>query len=440
MSRSAQVALVAAISIVIASVAWWYTQSRAPQAWTASEITLLRSLWIDSLPALPTNTGNAVADSLEAAEFGHQLFFDQRLSINGQVSCASCHQPERHFTDGIKVAAGTKAGMRNTMSIIGTAYSPWFFWNGRKDSLWSQALSPLENPLEHAGSRMQIVHLVSQDSSYRARYEKLFGALADFDDPARFPATAGPIDDTTSKSNWHSMSSEDRETVTSVFANIGKAIAAYERLLLPGASRFDRYVEALVENNLNTTDILNSDELAGLRLFIGEGQCMNCHNGPLFTNHEFHNTGVLSSPGALPSMGRVEGIRELLEDPLNCLGQFSDAESKDCSEVRFARVGDELIGTHKTPSLRNVAETAPYMHAGQLATLAEVINHYDRAPGAMVGHNEAKPLGLDRKKKRQLEAFLRTLTGPVAVDSNWLVAPVNSLNPTVRQPTHPEGT
>lgn len=425
MSKSAPFAVVAVISVVVASIIWWYTQTRSPETWTSAEITLLRSLWIANLPALPANKSNAAADSLEVAQLGHQLFFDKRLSTSEQVSCASCHQPERHFTDGLEVAVGAKTGVRNTMSIVGTAYSPWFFWNGRKDSLWSQALSPLENPLEHGSTRVQLVHLVTQDSGYRMQYEKLFGPLANFSDPLRFPAAAGPIDDKTLNNNWHSMSNGDRGAITRVFVNIGKAIAAYERLLVPGASRFDQYVEALIADNNAKTDMLSPDELAGLKLFIGEAQCINCHNGPLFTNHEFHNTGVLSSPGTLPSMGRVEGLRELLKDPFNCMGQFSDSEIAECEELRFVRTGDELIGTHKTPSLRNVAETAPYMHAGQLATLTEVINHYDRAPGAMVGHNEAKTLDLGRREKRQLEAFLHTLTGPVAADSKWLAAPGN---------------
>ena len=314
-------------------------------------------------------------------------------------------------------------GVRNTMSIVGTAYSPWFFWDGRKDSLWSQAMSPLESPLEHASSRMQIVHLVSQDNGYRAQYEKLFGVLADFSDSSRFPVAAGPVEDQTLHRNWQAMSFEDKEMVTRVFVSVNKAIAAYERLLLPGVSRFDRYVEALVAGNHNNSKILSTDELAGLKLFIGETQCMNCHNGPLFTNHEFHNTGVLSSPGALPSMGRVEAVRKVLTDPFNCLGPFSDAESDGCTELRFVRTGDELVAALKTPSLRNVAETTPYMHAGQLATLTEVIDHYNRAPTAMVGHNEAKPLSLNRKERRQLEAFLHSLNGPVATDPKWLKPP-----------------
>ena len=221
------------------------------------------------------------------------------------------------------------------------------------------------------------------------------------------------------------MSQEDKDNVTNVFVNIGKSIAAYERLLQPGPSRFDLYLKSLLSNDETKTDVFNKDEQAGLRLFIGKAQCINCHNGPLFTNNEFHNTGVLSSPGMLPSMGRVIGVRTARADPFNCLGDFSNAKENDCAELTFAKTGDELIGTHKVPSLRNVAQTAPSMHAGQISTLADLIDQYNRAPGAMIGHNESKPLGLNKKEKKQLEAFLHTLTGSIATDSKWLTRPSN---------------
>lgn len=423
MSKAVRGSLTAIILVLLAGV-WWYAQpDRNSEAWTDSEINLIRSLWIANLPPLPTGTGNTVADDRQAAEFGHRLFFDKRLSANGQISCASCHRPGHFFTDGLEVAEGLDTGKRNTMSVVGAAYSPWLFWDGRKDSLWSQALSPLENPLEHGSSRMHLAHLVAQDKLYRAQYEKLFGPLDDFSDPSRFPAAAGPVSDQGLDKSWKSMSPGDREAVTRVFANIGKAIAAYERLLLPGAARFDHYVEALVAGNREPDEILNKDERAGLRLFIGKAQCINCHNGPLLTNHEFHNTALLSSPGSLPSKGRINAVQVVLDDPFNCKGDFSDIHPRECTELRFIRTGDNLVGAHKTPSLRNTAETAPYMHAGQLATLKEVIDHYDRAPAAMVGHNEAKVLSLRRKEAKQLEAFLHTLSGPIAADSKWLKAP-----------------
>lgn len=423
MSNAARGMLTVAILAILAG-AWWYAQSGThSKAWTDLEITLIRSLWIDNLPPLPTGTGNTVADNLQAAEFGHRLFFDKRLSANGRVSCAVCHRPERSFTDGLEVAEGLSTEKRNTMSVVGAAYSPWMFWDGRKDSLWSQALSPLENPLEHRSSRMQLAHLVVQDEHYRTRYEKLFGPLDDFSDASRFPAAAGPVGDKKLHQRWQSMTPEDQEAVTRVFVNIGKAIAAYERLLVPGAARFDRYVEALVTGNREPHEILSKDERAGLKLFVGKAQCINCHNGPLLTNNEFHNTAVLSSPGSLPGKGRIKAVQAVLEDPFNCRGDFSDVNPRECTELRFIQTGDNLAGAHKTPSLRNTAKTAPYMHAGQLATLKEVIDHYDRAPAAMVGHNEAKVLSLSRREARQLEAFLHTLTAPVAADAKWLKAP-----------------
>ncbi len=385
-------------TIVLAGVVFWSMRPPAPGAWTEAEFELLRSLWIGSLPPLPAGPSNAVADNPRAAHLGQQLFFDTRLSANGAVSCATCHQPERLFTDGLDVAQGVARGTRHTMGLAGVAYSPWMFWDGRKDSVWSQALGPLESPIEHGGNRTQFVNLLASDDHYRTEYTALFGKLPEL--PAQDAAIA------------------------EVFANMGKAIAAYERLLLPGESPFDRYVQLLLERDEQLMDsILSVDEVAGLRLFIGEAQCINCHNGPLFTNNEFHNTAVLPAAGELPSMGRVAAVREARADPFNCFGDFSDDPHANCAELRFARTGDDLIGAHKTPSLRNVALTAPYMHAGQMNSLAEIIDQYDRAPPALIGHNEAKTLNLSGNERRQLETFLHTLSAPLATSPEWLAAP-----------------
>ncbi|TDJ32014.1 MAG: cytochrome-c peroxidase [Gammaproteobacteria bacterium] len=387
-----------AVTILLVSTVLWLIWPPAPGAWTESEIELLRSLWIGSLPPVPADPSNAVADDPRAARFGQRLFFDTRLSANGEVACATCHQPEHLFTDGLDVAQGVARGERHTMGLAGVAYSPWMFWDGRRDSLWAQALAPLESPVEHGGNRLQFVELLVSDAQYRSEYAALFDELPEL--PAQDPA------------------------ITEVFVNMGKAIAAYERLLVPGASRFDRYVQALLADDERQFEaMLSDDELAGLRLFIGDAQCINCHNGPLFTNNEFHNTAVLPARGKLPSMGRVAAVRETRADPFNCVGRFSDDPDANCAELRFARTGDDLIGAHKTPSLRNVALTAPYMHAGQMTSLTEIIDQYNRAPLAMVGHSEAKPLNLWRNERKQLEAFLRTLSGPLATSPEWLAAP-----------------
>jgi len=397
MNASRKTGIFTVVAILLAVAAFWFIRSPVPGAWTEAEMALIRSLWIGSLSPVPADPSNAVADDPRAARLGQRLFFDTRLSANGAVACATCHQPELLFTDGLDVAQGVARGERNSMSLVGVAYSPWMFWDGRKDSLWAQALAPLESPVEHGGSRLQFAELLASDMQYRTEYEALFGSLPELSEP---------------------------NAVTGVFVNMGKAIAAYERLLLPGAGQFDRYVEALIEEHETPADsILSDGEVAGLRLFIGDAQCINCHNGPLFTNNEFHNTAVLPVAGKLPSLGRVGAVREVTADPFNCAGDFSDNPDGRCAELRFARTGDELIGAHKTPSLRNVALTAPYMHAGQMQTLAEIIEQYNRAPLAMVGHNEAKPLSLSRKERKQLEAFLHTLNSPIATRSEWLQAP-----------------
>ncbi|MFQ5981956.1 MAG: cytochrome-c peroxidase [Woeseiaceae bacterium] len=419
--------LLMGVLAMAALVAWWLNRSFDPPAWSEAEIDILRSLWIGSLPPLDSDSSNAVGDDSRAAMLGKQLFFDRRLSGNGAIACATCHQPERRFTDGLAKGQAIGTSKRNTPSIVGVAYSPWLYWDGRKDSQWSQALSPLEDPDEHGGSRMQYVRLIAEDPVYKTAYEALFGSMPDLSDRNRFPERAGPVEDAKWHDSWQAMTADDQELVNKVFANLGKSIAAYERLLMPGPSRFDTYVEAVLAGDDEAQRAtFNKDETRGLRLFIGEANCTQCHNGPLFTNHEFHNTGVISFPGEVPDKGRVAGVRTAKSDPFNCLGAYSDDPEKNCAELRFARSGAELIGAVRTPSLRNLDATAPFMHKGQMATIAEVLDHYNRAPLAMIGHNEAKPLKLSRRELRQLERFLETLAAPLATPPEWLEGPARS--------------
>lgn len=393
--------------------------------WSEEEVATLRSLWIDSLPPLPPDPSNAVADDPRAARLGQHIFFDPRFSVNGGISCASCHQPERLFTDGLALGVAIGRTDRKTMTIVGTAYSPWLFWDGRSDSLWAQALVPLESAVEHGGTRAQYAHLMAKDAFYRAEYEALFGPLPDMSDRSRFPRNAGPVDDPAARAAWAGMTAEDGQTVSRIFANIGKALAAYERLILPGPSRFDAYVEAVVAGDEAAMEAaLTPKEVAGLRLFIGPANCTRCHNGPLLTNNEFHNTGVPPAAGLPLDRGRVDGVEDVIADEFNCLGPFSDAEPEQCDELRFVKSkGDDLLAAFKVPTLRNVAQTAPYMHAGQFATLSEVLEHYNRAVSGSIGHNELEPLNLSETELEQLEAFLHSLDGPLAVDPEWLAPP-----------------
>ena len=350
--------------------------------WTPAQLDELRGLWLGSLEPLPPDPTNRFADDPRAAALGRSLFFDPRLSANGRVSCATCHQPELGFQDGVPLGRGAGTTARRTMPVAGSAYSPFLFWDGRKDSLWAQALGPLESPVEHGGTRDLYAGLVAQQ--YRPDYEQVFGPL---------PALG------------------DRAAITQVFVNIGKAIAAYERRVRHKPSRFDAYVEALVTTGRERRDVMTEDEIAGARLFIGKGNCTQCHNGSLFTNQEFHNTGVPAAASLPLDRGRAAGTHGVAADEFNCRSRWSDAGGK-CAELDYmVKSGHELERAFKVPSLRDVAERAPYMHAGQLATLAGVLAHYNRAPAAPAGHTELKPLRLNQRELLQLEAFLRTLSG-----------------------------
>ncbi|NCF58620.1 MAG: cytochrome-c peroxidase [Gammaproteobacteria bacterium] len=391
----------------------WMYRPVSPHPWSEADLDTLRSLWFESLPAPPEDLSNAVADDGRAALMGNRLFFDTRMSANGEVSCASCHDPDLEFTDGRHKGRGIGESKRNTRSVVASAYSPWLYWDGRRDSLWSQALSPLEDPNEHGSNRMHIVRFVTTEPTYKSMYAALFGPAPDFADSNRYPSAAAPGNNEELARAWRQMSQQDRQSVNRVFANIGKAIAAYERTLLPERSRFDDYVRAVIDDDRQRQQaVFSNDEVLGLQLFIGAARCTECHNGPLLTNDEFHNTAVLAFPGDLPDRGRIDGVREVIENEFNCLGEYSDDPQHRCPELTFVRTDPELVGAIRTPSLRNLARTGPFMHKGQIDSLAGVLEHYNRAPDAMIGHNEAKPLGLSRPQLRRLEAFLETLAAP----------------------------
>ncbi len=374
--------------------------------WTEAELALVRSLSLEALPPLPPDPSNRVADDPRAAALGRVLFFDTRLSANGEVACATCHLPDRQFQDDLPLGQGVGTTSRRTMPIAGMAYAPFLFWDGRKDSLWAQALGPLESAVEHGGDRTRYAHLVAD--LYAAEYEAVFGPLPDL---AALPLRAGPVADPAAAAAWEALSEDKREIVNRVFANIGKAIASYERTILPSETRFDSWVAS---EDFPAPGFLSEDEIAGLRMFVGEGECINCHNGPLLTDNHFHNTGVPAVPGLPNDLGRAAGVRLVQEDPLNCLGPYSDAEPEQCAELRFvADAGEELMRAYKPPSLRGAASRPPYMHAGQIGTLDEVLAHYAKAPATPEGHSELRPKTLTEKERAQIIAFLATL------DPSW---------------------
>jgi cytochrome c peroxidase len=373
-------------------------------SWDPKEISIIRSLWIGSLPPLPKDPSNAHADDPATIALGKKFFFDPRFSGNIKVSCATCHRADVSFTDNLPLAHGMGFTTRRSMPLLGVAYNSWFFWDGRKDSLWSQALGPLESSVEHGFTRTACAYEICR--FYRQEYEAIFGKTSDVKNAAACPAT----EDIAVLKAWATMTPDQREDVNRIYANMGKSIEAYVRTIVPGPSRFDAYAKALVDGDANSLPkIFNADEAEGLRLFIGKAKCTNCHSGPLFTNSDFHNTGV-PAPAQMPrDNGRADGIKKVLSDEFNCLGRYSDAGSGDCEELRYLDTDvTKYAGAFKTPTLRNVAERAPYMHAGQFATLREVLQFYREAKSHELGHSE-----LSDKELGQIEAFLRTLSGPV---------------------------
>jgi len=417
------VAVLVAFAFATSSAAALYGYAASGGRWTAEERETLRSLSLASLDPLPADPSNRYGDDTLAARLGRQLFFDTRLSSNGKVSCASCHVPSQDLQDGIPLGKGVGTAGRRTMPIAGTAYSPWQFWDGRADSQWAQALGPLESAVEHGGDRTQYAHVVATDPTYRSGYERTFGRIPVLDG---LPAHAGPVTDTVRAAAWRAIPATRQDDITRVYANLGKAIAAFERRIGFAPSRFDRYVEReLAGRAHDSTSAFTRDEEAGLRHFIGKANCVTCHNGALFTDNHFHNTGVAIALASLPvDSGRSAGVRQAVAGEFACTSRWSDSKAGECAELEFAVTeGEELVRAYKTPSLRNVTQRAPFMHAGQIATLSDVIAHYDRAPAAPMGHSELKPLRLSANDRRQLEAFLRTLTGPIVAPPGWLESP-----------------
>ena len=397
--------LLIAAGVLATTVAGWSLLELGRPAWSPAETKLIASLSLSTLPKLPPDPSNAFGDDPEAAALGRALFFDTRLSGNGKVACASCHVPDRQFQDSTPLATGMGQTNRRTMPIAGTAYSPWLFWDGRRDSQWAQALGPLESLVEHGADRAQIARLLA--ANYAADYEAVFGPLPKV---TALPEHASPLGSEVAKAAWASLAEQQREEVNRVFANVGKAIAAFERTIEPRPTRFDAYADALVAGNA-MEGLLTPLEVDGLRLFVGKGECTKCHNGPLLTDQHFHNTGVPAVAGLPEDRGRIVAIAQVLADPFNCLGAYSDAGPADCAELRYMDdEGEDLVRAYKPPSLRGVADRAPYMHAGQFATLAAVVHHYNAAPAAPGGHSELKPMAMSEAELAALEAFLRTLS------------------------------
>jgi cytochrome c peroxidase len=327
---------------------------------------------------------NRVSGNAAAIDLGERLFFDRRLSGNGEISCSRCHLPERNWSDGLARAVGLGDVDRNTPSVVNARYQRWFGWDGANDSLWAQSVRPILDPRELGAGAGHIAKLLRGDSDLACRYRKSFGS------------PPGPDDE-------------------KVLVDAAKALAAFQETLVSGRTPFDEYRDALVRGDKSAAERYPEAALRGLRIFVGKGSCSVCHAGPAFTNGEFHDTGIpfFIRPGQVDA-GRHGGIKRLLANRMNLLGPYSDDAGRSSAVgTRHVVLEHRNFGEFKVPSLRNLAFTAPYMHNGSLATLRDVVRHYSEiSPDRLHSDGEAilKPLKLTERETGDLVAFLESLS------------------------------
>jgi cytochrome c peroxidase len=320
---------------------------------------------IGPLPPVPVPEDNPL--TFEKVELGRLLFFDARLSGDGSLACVSCHLPDQGWATHTPLSPAYPTNMERRMSptLINVAYNKALLWDGRAGALEKQALGPIQNPLHMNQNLDLLIEKLKAIPDYEARFQHVFGTAVN-------PEA------------------------------LGKALAAFERTLIARHAPFDRYIAG-------DRRAMAESAVRGMALFKGKARCILCHNGPNFTDGQFHNLGVPDAP--------------LLTHPLVQASIRFDAKRMNVPE--YAQVKEDLgrylvtkeerdKGAFKTPPLRNVAQRDPYMHNGAFHSLEEIIDFYDRGGGAVAGKSPlVQPLALTAQEKRDLLAFLQALTGEV---------------------------
>ncbi|CAN1559230.1 MauG Cytochrome c peroxidase [Rhabdaerophilaceae bacterium] len=328
---------------------------------------------------------NRLSGRPEAIEFGRILFFDKRLSSSGTVSCASCHRPELGWTDGLPRGRGLAEVDRNTPPLLDIARQRWYGWDGRSDSLWAHSLGPILDPREMGADAGYVARLVGADPDLLKAYRQAFGQDANISTPE------------------------------SLLVDIAKALAAFQETITSGRTGFDDFRDALDRGDRVTAARFPIEAQRGAALFVGRGKCNFCHVGPSFTNGEFADIGVpfFIAPGRVDP-GRQGGILLLKSSPYNQLGRFNDDPGKlDAWATRHVAEVHSNFGSFKVPTLRNLTQTAPYMHNGSKASLADVIRHYSEINLERLhadGERILEPLHLSESEIADLVAFLRSLS------------------------------
>ncbi len=352
-------------------------------------------LWTDSslsqgrlplgLPPVPVPEDNP--QTPEKIALGKKLFEDKRFSADGTVSCSNCHDPAKAFADGLPVAEGIKKlkGTRNSPTVINAAYYTSQFWDGRRPSLEEQAKDPFVNPVEHGlgeaqGYHQLIVNVIREDSDYRDRFKKVFGV------------EPGGI----------------------TIDHVVKAIASFERTVISGDCSFDRFMYG------GDKTALSESAQRGLELYRGKARCQECHaiseKYAIFTDNKFHNLGV----GFKKIQPR---LREIVKEIRMAKQQGRELDESILTNTEVSELGRFVVtmktsdlGAFKTPTLRNIAVTAPYMHDGSMATLEEVMALYNKGGEKNPFLGSVRVLNLTDEEIKDVIEFMKSLTSPEFMD------------------------
>jgi cytochrome c peroxidase len=337
-------------------------------------------------PPHTCDPSNRVSGNPAAIALGKQLFSDTRLARDGQRSCATCHDPARFFADGRDRSVGLGRVDRNAIALANLRLNRWFGWAGAADSLWAQSLRPILDDKELGATAELVRERLASDAAIAATYARLFGSALGTDAPDL------------------------------VLVNVAKALAAFQETITTGRTPFDDFRDALERSDRQAMARYPAAAQRGLKIFVGKAQCSACHFGPNFTNGEFDDVGVphFAERGRV-DQGRHGGIAALRASPFNLLGAFNDDPQRATAEpTRHVEPQHRNWGEFRVPSLRNVANTAPYMHNGSLATLEAVVRHYSEVDVERLhgddGARLVRPLRLSPQEADDLVSFLKTLS------------------------------
>ncbi|HWJ01903.1 MAG TPA: cytochrome c peroxidase [Burkholderiales bacterium] len=313
---------------------------------------------------LTADATNRASGRGTAIELGERLFFDARLSVSGRFSCASCHVPERNWTDNKVRGVAAAEVDRNTPTLMNVRLGGWYGWDGGADSLWSQSIRPILDARELGATPHHVAEAMRKDEQLSCRYRRAFGEAP--------------------------SATDDEE----VLVNVAKALAAFQETFETPPTPFDRFRSALARGQRPQAGTYSEAAQRGLKIFIGKGNCSTCHSGPNFTNGEFANNGFSSDPG------RPEGLKVAQASRFNLAGRYNDDPLKAMRAVQ-----EPEAGAFKVPTLRHLMLTAPYGHDGKRETLAEVVRHYSEKGSAAL-----PALKLTTAEQTDLVVFLESIS------------------------------